>query len=244
MKQHERAETSLSGRLNRKTFTYYFGSGRHRLGIFWFACILTSMASVEALRVYSDHFMAVWADRDASNSDEESVEDFQRYCLWISLALVALSSNSKIFLKGSLFVGSLIISRFSRCFSQAGAFARAYLVIRIALRSSQEIHHRLLLRLMGASLDFFDAVPRGRILGHFSKDVDAVDALLPQYLLDFLQVGLGVMEVDSDVLRCCVSQEHQEKHQASKTKTPTQRSERLEKLYSLPLQQDLLVGQK
>lgn len=54
-------------------------------------------------------------------------------------------------------------------------------------RSSRELHTRLFGRLMAASLDFFESTPRGRILGHFSKDIDAVDALLPQYLLDFLQ---------------------------------------------------------
>eukprot|EP00913_Durusdinium_trenchii_P028177 g26419.t1 len=72
-------------------------------------------------------------------------------------------------------------------FALVGAFLRAWLVVALALRSSRELHTRLFGRLMAASLDFFESTPRGRILGHFSKDIDAVDALLPQYLLDFLQ---------------------------------------------------------
>ncbi|CAJ1342042.1 unnamed protein product [Effrenium voratum] len=68
-----------------------------------------------------------------------------------------------------------------------GVFARALLVVRITIKSSRELHSRVLVRLMKAPLSFFDETPRGRILGHFSKDLDATDALLPQYLLDFLQ---------------------------------------------------------
>ncbi|CAJ1406943.1 unnamed protein product [Effrenium voratum] len=64
-----------------------------------------------------------------------------------------------------------------------GVFARALLVVRITIK----LHSRVLVRLMKAPLSFFDETPRGRILGHFSKDLDATDALLPQYLLDFLQ---------------------------------------------------------
>lgn len=163
----ENAEVSQCGRLNLATFTYYFGSGRHSLGFICLAGVLLSMVSVEAVRVYSDCFMGLWAARDAVNTEEESSNDFRTFCLWLSLATT-------------------------------GAFSRAWLVIRIAITSSRSIHHQLLEGVMSASLDFFDTIPRGRILGHFSKDVDAVDALLPQYLLDFLQdftMLLGVVAV-------------------------------------------------
>ncbi|CAE7510546.1 Abcc2 [Symbiodinium necroappetens] len=79
-----------------------------------------------------------------------------------------------------------------------GAFLRGWLVVYVALKSSENIHRRLLARLMSAPIGLFDTTPRGRILGHFSKDLDAVDALLPQYLLDFLQditMLLGIVVV-------------------------------------------------
>ena len=120
------------------------------------------MLSVEGLRIYSDHFMGVWAARDSANTVEESGSDFQTFCLWVLLAVL-------------------------------GAFLRGWLVVYVALTSSENIHRRLLARLMSAPIGLFDTTPRGRILGHFSKDLDAVDALLPQYLLDFLQAGSGVL---------------------------------------------------
>lgn len=153
----EKAETSQSGRLNLRTVTYYFGFGwSYCLGFICLGFVVLNMIGVEFLRIYADRFMGTWAERDSTNTEEESSNDFQTYCIWLSLAAL-------------------------------GAFLRAWLVIKVALTSSKNIHHRLLQGIMSASLEFFDTIPRGRLLSLFSKDIDAVDALLPQYLLDFLQ---------------------------------------------------------
>ncbi|CAE7317812.1 ABCC4 [Symbiodinium sp. CCMP2456] len=163
----ECSEQSRTGMLSTKTLTYYFGSGRHSAGVIFLCFIVTSMLSVEGLRIYSDHFMGIWAARDTANTAEESRSDFQTFCFWVLLAVL-------------------------------GAFLRGWLVVYVALKSSENIHRRLLARLMSAPIGLFDTTPRGRILGHFSKDLDAVDALLPQYLLDFLQditMLLGIVVV-------------------------------------------------
>ena len=164
----EKAETSQSGRLNLRTVTYYFGFGwSYCLGFICLGFVVLNMIGVEFLRIYADRFMGTWAERDSTNTEEESSNDFQTYCIWLSLAAL-------------------------------GAFLRAWLVIKVALTSSKNIHHRLLQGIMSASLEFFDTIPRGRLLSLFSKDIDAVDALLPQYLLDFLQdftMLLGVVVV-------------------------------------------------
>ncbi|CAE7816212.1 Abcc1 [Symbiodinium microadriaticum] len=163
----ECSEQSRRGMLSTKTLTYYFGSGRHSTGVIFLCFIVTSMLSIEGLRIYSDHFMGSWAARDTTNTAEESRSDFQTFCLWVMLAVL-------------------------------GAFLRGWLVVYVALKSSENIHRRLLARLMSAPIGLFDTTPRGRILGHFSKDLDAVDALLPQYLLDFLQditMLLGIVVV-------------------------------------------------
>ena len=153
----EKAETSQSGRLNLRTVTYYFGFGwSYCLGFVCLAFVVLNMIGVEFLRIYADRFMGTWAERESTNTEEESSNDFQTYCIWLSLAAL-------------------------------GAFLRAWLVIKVALTSSKNIHHRLLEGIMSALLEFFDTIPRGRLLSLFSKDIDAVDALLPQYLLDFLQ---------------------------------------------------------
>jgi len=67
------------------------------------------------------------------------------------------------------------------------AFFRGAAVITLAKRASSSIHARILAQMVTAPSSFFDTVPLGQIMGHFSKDLDALDALLPQFGLDFTQ---------------------------------------------------------
>jgi len=75
---------------------------------------------------------------------------------------------------------------------------RGEVVMWLACRASKRIHARMLDSLLQAPLHYFDRTPPGRILGIFSKDLDALDALLPQYGLDCAQdmtLLLGVIVV-------------------------------------------------
>eukprot|EP00929_Paragymnodinium_shiwhaense_P097458 TRINITY_DN59127_c0_g1_i1.p1 TRINITY_DN59127_c0_g1~~TRINITY_DN59127_c0_g1_i1.p1 ORF type:complete len:1329 (+),score=325.24 TRINITY_DN59127_c0_g1_i1:66-3989(+) len=83
-------------------------------------------------------------------------------------------------------------------FSVCAAFFRAFVSVCIACRASHRLHERLLTRVMNAPIGYFDTMPTGRILAYFSKDLEALDALLPQFGLDFVQditLLLGVVGV-------------------------------------------------
>lgn len=54
------------------------------------------------------------------------------------------------------------------------------------------IHENLLENVMHLPSVFFDVTPVGRILQRFSKDVDVVDATLPELLLDWIICGIEV----------------------------------------------------
>lgn len=67
------------------------------------------------------------------------------------------------------------------------AFVRVFVFVGVAVRTSHRVHSRLLDRLTAVPAGYFDVTPVGGILNHFSKDLDALDSLLPQYILDFAQ---------------------------------------------------------
>jgi len=57
----------------------------------------------------------------------------------------------------------------------------------LAMHTSKTVHERLFRRLAESPMSYFDTTPSGTILNHFSKDLDAMDTLLPQYAIDFGQ---------------------------------------------------------
>ncbi|XP_049854957.1 ATP-binding cassette sub-family C member 4-like [Schistocerca gregaria] len=61
---------------------------------------------------------------------------------------------------------------------------RALLFFKVALNSSQGLHNRMFNNVLKGTMRFFDTNPSGRILNRFSKDVGAVDELLPKVMLD------------------------------------------------------------
>lgn len=60
------------------------------------------------------------------------------------------------------------------------------------IQGAKKLHEMLLRNIMRVPQAFFDTSPLGRILNRFSKDLDAVDVMLPEILLDLLYC---IMEV-------------------------------------------------
>lgn len=65
---------------------------------------------------------------------------------------------------------------------------RSILFLRIAMRSAENLHNSMFKSLIRAPMRFFDTHPSGRILNRFSRDMGAVDDLLPRIMLESIQV--------------------------------------------------------
>lgn len=62
-----------------------------------------------------------------------------------------------------------------------------------AVYSSMYFHSRLLDRVLRASSAFFDVTPVGRILNRFSKDLDAVDTMLPNLFMNSVTLSMTLL---------------------------------------------------
>ena len=60
------------------------------------------------------------------------------------------------------------------------AIIRGYVFIYVCLKAAETLHNRMVSSLLQASVLFFDTNPAGRILNRFSKDIGAIDDLLPK----------------------------------------------------------------
>ncbi|XP_015596918.1 multidrug resistance-associated protein 4 isoform X2 [Cephus cinctus] len=73
----------------------------------------------------------------------------------------------------------------------------------LCMRCSQKLHDSMFRSLIRTSMRFFDVNPSGRILNRFSKDMLAVDELLPKAMLDAGQVIM--MMFGSLIVTCTVN---------------------------------------
>lgn len=80
---------------------------------------------------------------------------------------------------------------------------RSFAFYTVCLRCSQRLHDLVFGALIRTSMRFFDTNPSGRILNRFSKDMGAIDELLPKAMLDSGQIIL--MMLGSLVVTCTVN---------------------------------------
>lgn len=66
---------------------------------------------------------------------------------------------------------------------------RGFIFFAICMRSSKKIHDKSFLRLLHSPMRFFEINPTGSILNRFSKDMGAVDELLPKSIIEGAQVN-------------------------------------------------------
>lgn len=66
---------------------------------------------------------------------------------------------------------------------------RTFFFYKVTTNSSDKIHVNSFSGLLKTPMRFFDTNPSGRILNRFSKDIGAIDEILPRYLLDTVQVS-------------------------------------------------------
>ncbi|KAH1014057.1 hypothetical protein HUJ04_002952 [Dendroctonus ponderosae] len=68
--------------------------------------------------------------------------------------------------------------------------SRAMFFFKMAMKSSTNIHKKMFHCLLEAPMRFFDTNPSGRVLNRFSKDMGAIDEVLPRVLMDAVTIVL------------------------------------------------------
>ena len=75
------------------------------------------------------------------------------------------------------------------------SMARTVQYYLVCIRASIRLHGDMFAHLLRAPSSFFDSHPSGRVLNRFSKDMGAVDEMLPPVMLDVLGIFLSVVGI-------------------------------------------------
>lgn len=160
------AEEQGDGRLPSRAIKQYFLAGAN-----W--CALLFLISVMIFSQFvtsgSDYYVNYWTQQEYRRAIGEPISLTERHYLYIYAVIVL----------GVIFACLL----------------RGYLFFKICMRSSKVLHDRMFASILHAPMRFFDLNPSGRILNRFSKDMGAIDEVLPRLMMDSIQISLVMMGV-------------------------------------------------
>lgn len=72
---------------------------------------------------------------------------------------------------------------------------RSYMFFNMCVKSSMRLHNNMFISISRATMWFFNNNTSGRILNRFSKDIGIIDELLPNALMDVLQIGINLVTI-------------------------------------------------
>ncbi|XP_063833055.1 ATP-binding cassette subfamily C member 4 [Ostrinia nubilalis] len=73
--------------------------------------------------------------------------------------------------------------------------ARAFMFFKVCMTASRNLHNDMFHSMLRGVMRFFDSNSSGRILNRFSKDIGALDELLPRFLLECIQIYLVMFSI-------------------------------------------------
>ncbi|XP_048505771.1 probable multidrug resistance-associated protein lethal(2)03659 isoform X1 [Athalia rosae] len=165
----EVAEMRTTGQISGDTYISFLKAAG---SIYFILAAFTVFISCQVAGSGVDYFISYWV-----NLEEASV-DVVNGTIVIDWA-GPLTRDICIQIYSGLVVATIITS-----------FARVYLFFDGCMRASRNLHKNLFASVSRATMRFFNTNTSGRILNRFSKDIGAVDELLPLNMLQVIQVGL------------------------------------------------------
>lgn len=170
----EVAEARTKGKVSGKVYASYFKAGGN-----W--CIVATIAMLcvlaQALASASDFFISQWVNMEEKyvNETETGIKSDWRG---------PISRNACMYVYTGLIVSTIVFT-----------LIRSLTFFTTCMRASTKLHDRMFRSISRATMRFFNTNPSGRVLNRFSKDMGAIDEVLPLALIDSLQIGLSLLGI-------------------------------------------------
>jgi ATP-binding cassette subfamily C (CFTR/MRP) protein 4 len=143
-----------------KVFYEYFRAGASPLVLL---AIVIYLLFSQAVTSGSDLFLTFWTNQELLRLHGEHT--------------VLTQTTDGLYIYGFLILAVIFVT-----------LSRGFVFFAVCMRASKKLHDRSFLCLLHSPMRFFDLNPTGRILNRFSKDMGAVDELLPKAIIEAVQV--------------------------------------------------------
>lgn len=169
-----RSEETTKGTVTLDVYKSYVTAGTNW---FFLLCIGVLFVAAQLTSSFGDVLISRWATVEENrNVKNEAVED----SFW------NFSTETYIYIYAGITVTIITLT-----------LSRSVSFFTVCMRSSAKLHDNMFNSILCGAMRFFNTTPSGRILNRFSKDMGAMDELLPGAMLDFVQLSLMCIAIVS-----------------------------------------------
>ncbi|CAK1599799.1 unnamed protein product [Parnassius mnemosyne] len=178
-KQIQEAEERAKGGLKWAVISNYARSVKSiwAVSIAIFTLILTQASAMSA-----DYWLSFWTNQ--VDSYEQSLPVGIEPDPSLDTQVGILTTGQYLLIYGSIILFIIIITQL-----------RIISFVTMTTRASKNLHNSVFKNLINSVMRFFDMNPSGRVLNRFSKDMGAMDELLPRSILETLQMYLSIISI-------------------------------------------------
>ncbi|KAK5646964.1 hypothetical protein RI129_005428 [Pyrocoelia pectoralis] len=170
-----RNEETTKGTVTLDIYKSYITAGAN-----WFfvLCIIFLFVASQAASSFGDVFISRWVTVEENRFVNTTGLNTLEGSFW------DLSTNTYIYIYTGITVTVIIL-----------ALSRSLSFFTVCMRSSTNLHDEMFTSIIHGTMKFFNTNPTGRILNSFSKDMGAIDELLPGAMLDYVQLSLADLAI-------------------------------------------------
>ncbi|XP_044750660.1 probable multidrug resistance-associated protein lethal(2)03659 isoform X2 [Coccinella septempunctata] len=173
---------SISGRVYR---TYLKAGSNYFMGSILIVFFILAQLSASG----ADYFITYWVNLEQARKEQETMNiylDESLYNATLSaprgIFNIEFTRQTCVIIYSSLIASIIFVT-----------ITRSLTFFKLCMKASKNLHNNMFSKIVNATMHFFNANSAGRILNRFSKDMGAIDELLPAAIIDTIQVGIGVL---------------------------------------------------
>ncbi|WWC90401.1 uncharacterized protein L201_005336 [Kwoniella dendrophila CBS 6074] len=186
------AETSGQGMVGLGTYWLYFKSMGSSL--FWFIVIFAFIGS-QILQISNNAWIKEWANsNDYKSKQQKSSSSSMIMTLIDNKDYISATFQDQLKKQRSTLFYLGVYWGISACYILAVA-GRVGITFFGALNASQSLYSKLVKRILGAKMRFFDSTPSGRIMNRLSKDMSSIDQEAGEILMYFTNSCLSAAAI-------------------------------------------------
>ncbi|XP_063890832.1 uncharacterized LOC110383917 [Helicoverpa armigera] len=177
--QIQEAEERATGSLKFEVVLKYLSSVQSWCLVFtaFLVLLITQGAATTA-----DYWLSFWTNQ--VDSYEQSLPEGVDPDTDMNAQIGLLTTAQYLYVFGGVILALIVMT-----------LVRITAFVAMTMRASQNLHNTIYEKLIVTVMRFFDTNPSGRVLNRFSKDMGAMDELLPRSLLETVQMYLSLTSV-------------------------------------------------